>query len=78
MMKRNPIGDQAVCFLCDCGLILLAVLLVLAVAALRQTAVPAAPHLPTASTPSSTPLLTPTGVVVCNWGQKNLPKGRLF
>ena len=60
MMQRDPFGERVVCFLCDYGLILLAVLLIAAVAAWRFTSGQAASLVLLADTPTPAWTLTPS------------------
>jgi hypothetical protein len=59
MMERDPFGERVVCFVCDYGLILLAVLMIVGVAAWRLTSHLATSPLPWISTPAPTLTLTP-------------------
>lgn len=59
MMQRDPFGERVVCFICNYGLILLAILAIAGVAAWRLAPTLAAAPFPWVSTPTATATLTP-------------------
>jgi len=62
-MERDPFGERIICFICDYGLVMLAILAVIGVAGWRWSAGAATIHLPFFSTPTSTPSPTPLPTV---------------